>query len=191
MTVQRGFTLIELLVTIAVAGVLVAIAVPSFKSVITSTRLDTISSELTDTISFARSESVKRNKTITLCRTESAKSKKCEAGAVWEHWLVKQNASSDSEDKDGDGDDDDDDDDVIKRGNFSSHKASIQITTDKTLSSSKINFNTDGLARSGSNLLNNAHIIVCALDVTNNSIRKITLNAAGHTYINKESGVCP
>ncbi|MDY0205150.1 MAG: GspH/FimT family pseudopilin [Pseudomonas sp.] len=179
MTVQRGFTLIELLVTIAVAGVLVAIAVPSFKSVITSTRLDTISSELTDTISFARSESVKRNKTITLCRTESAKSKKCEAGAVWEHWLVKQNASSESED------------DVIKRGNFSSHKTSIQITTDENISSSKINFNTDGLARSGSNLLSNAHIIVCALDVTNNSIRKITLNAAGHTYINKESGVCP
>ncbi len=179
MTVQRGFTLIELLVTIAVAGVLIAIAVPSFKYIITKTRLDTTSLELSDAISFARSESVKRNRTIIFCKTQNAESANClTTGTAWEYWLVKQNANSSSED------------DVIKRGNFSSYKATIQITTANIIGN-KINFHTDGLARSGRSLLNNAHIIVCALGLTNNSKRTINISAAGQPSISKASGECP
>ena len=178
MTAQRAFTLIELLITIAVAGVLIAIAVPSFKSAIIGNQLNTISSELADAMSTARNESVNRNKTMILCRTDTAESAACKTGTIWEYWIIKQNTSTSKED------------DVIRRGNFSSQKASIEITTFK-IQDSKINFNTDGLVRSGSSLLDDAQFIVCTKNLTENTGRIIKLNAIGQVSIIKSDKECP
>jgi type IV fimbrial biogenesis protein FimT len=77
----RGFTLIELLVTIAIMGVLVALAVPSFKPTIERFRVRNAAEGLKDTLHFARSEAIKRggnvvvqriaNNTITGCTTSN------------------------------------------------------------------------------------------------------------------------
>jgi prepilin-type N-terminal cleavage/methylation domain-containing protein len=45
-TLQAGFTLIELVMTMAIAGILISIAIPSFTSVITSTRMTSGTNEL-------------------------------------------------------------------------------------------------------------------------------------------------
>ncbi|WP_205343182.1 GspH/FimT family pseudopilin [Denitrificimonas caeni] len=177
MSNNKAFTLIELLVTISVAGILIAIAVPSFSHMIIGYRLNTISAELAEVISFARSESIKRNKTITFCRAATETSAVCADGQLWTYWIIKQNASGTAED------------DVIKRGSINSHNASIQVTT-KNITGSKISVNTDGLARSGSTLLKDAQISVCATSGPAESIRVITLGAASQVSITKKTGVC-
>lgn len=175
---QKGFTLVELMVTVAIAAILISIAIPSFSSMITNNRLNTISSDLAEVISFARSESIKRNRSITFCRAAAANSTGCTTGTSWSHWIVKQNVTSSDED------------DVINRGSISSHNGSIQVTTDN-ITNSGISFTTDGLARSNSSLLSGAKITVCSTNDIAEPIRNINIGAASQISITKDSGDCP
>lgn len=59
-----GFTLIELMVTIAVAAILLAVAVPSFRHLIISNRLTTAANDVVTALTVARSESIKRNASV-------------------------------------------------------------------------------------------------------------------------------
>jgi type IV fimbrial biogenesis protein FimT len=61
---HKGFTLIELMITIAVLGVLVALALPSFQSILEGRRLVGAADDLYSNIQYARSEALKRNETI-------------------------------------------------------------------------------------------------------------------------------
>lgn len=62
----RGFTLIELVVALAVAGILLGIAVPSFQGMIAQQRVIHVASSLHSTLAIARSEAVKRNQAVTV-----------------------------------------------------------------------------------------------------------------------------
>lgn len=72
MKTQSAFTLIELMVTIAIAGILLAIAVPSFSELVSNNRLSARSNEMVSAIAFARSEAMKRGRPVTLCRSANS-----------------------------------------------------------------------------------------------------------------------
>lgn len=89
MQTTRGFTLIELMVTIAVLAIVIAIAAPSFTSVIQSNRTTALHHEILGAIQLARSEAVKRRKEVVVCRSENMTD--CANGADWTvGWLVKE-----------------------------------------------------------------------------------------------------
>ena len=62
----KGFTLLELAVVVGVAGMLLALATPSFLSMLRSTRLTTVTNQYIATLMFARSEAVKRALDVTV-----------------------------------------------------------------------------------------------------------------------------
>lgn len=63
---RNGFTIIELLTAIAILGILVALAVPSFNDLILSTRIKGAASDIYGALALARSEAIKRNSNVTI-----------------------------------------------------------------------------------------------------------------------------
>lgn len=69
---ERGFTLVELMVTLVVAVVLIAIAVPSFHTMIVSNKLTTAANDVVNAVAVARMEAIKRNAPTQLCSNVAA-----------------------------------------------------------------------------------------------------------------------
>lgn len=61
---HRGFTLIELMITITVLGIIVALALPGFKSILDGRKLVGAADNLYAALQYARSESIKQNTDI-------------------------------------------------------------------------------------------------------------------------------
>lgn len=67
----RGFTLVEMLITVAVLGILVAIAVPSFNNMIERNQVATASNDLLSSLLAARSEAVKQERNVVVAKDGS------------------------------------------------------------------------------------------------------------------------
>lgn len=166
----KGFTLIELMVTIAVAAILIGIAVPSFRGLIISNRLNTLSTELVDAISFARSESIKRNRNVVLCRAATAGANSCTSGSPWVHWVVLAG------------------NEVLRQGDINTYNNTLRVTS--SLTNNQVSFRGDGLARNGNNIITGEQSFrVCATSGAE-PIRNITFGAASRVSVTRAAGTC-
>jgi type IV fimbrial biogenesis protein FimT len=85
---QAGVTLIELLVVVSIAAILAAMAAPSFRSFINSTRQSSAAMQLVSDLNLARSEAIKRNAHILVCARNAAGTD-CVGSTNWQvGWLV-------------------------------------------------------------------------------------------------------
>ncbi|TMM45922.1 GspH/FimT family pseudopilin [Colwellia ponticola] len=64
---QQGFTLTELLITIAIAGIVLAIALPSLNNFIVKMRIDNQVSQLNRLVLTARNTAINTEQNVTLC----------------------------------------------------------------------------------------------------------------------------
>ncbi|MGB0218760.1 MAG: GspH/FimT family pseudopilin [Sinimarinibacterium flocculans] len=71
---ERGFTLLELLVAAAVLSIIAAVAVPSYRNLIQRNRVVTDANALLTTLTLARSEAIKRNDQVAICRSTDGSS---------------------------------------------------------------------------------------------------------------------
>lgn len=91
---QAGFTLIEVLMTAAIAAILVTVATPAMTSTIRSVQLTSATNDLFGSLLMARSEAVKRNSRVVLCK--SANGMGCTSSGSWEQgWIVFQDINND------------------------------------------------------------------------------------------------
>ena len=100
---NRGFTLIEMMVTITVLAILIALVTPSFRGVLRDNRAATQANALVGSLMLARTEAIKRNAPVVICRSNDGES--C-AGSEWEDgWIVwpDTNRSGTLNPDDGDG----------------------------------------------------------------------------------------
>lgn len=90
---QRGFTLIELMMVIAVMVVLVPISVSSLAEITDSIKLTSASNSLLSHILYARTEAIKRNNRVVLCKSTDGVA--CAAAGGWEQgWILFHDANN-------------------------------------------------------------------------------------------------
>jgi type IV fimbrial biogenesis protein FimT len=84
---QGGFTLIELVVSVTILVILAWVAVPSINSAMLGNRLASYANDFVASAQFARSEALKRNAPVILCRSSDGAA--CAADGDWtQGWIV-------------------------------------------------------------------------------------------------------
>lgn len=82
-----GFTLVEFLVVVAVMAILSSFAAQAFSGMINSVRLRSATDTFFSSIILARSEAIKRNARVVLCKSRSGSA--CDMAGGWEQgWVV-------------------------------------------------------------------------------------------------------
>lgn len=176
---RAGFTLVELMVTIFVAAILLAIAVPSFKHVIASSRLTTTANNMVSVLNAARMEAIKRNADVQFCGTVDGGSGSdlktacgtSQPGAVY---AITGTAASSS----------------------TVRVQAAPVVTAATLHLQTVNaiqFNAQGLGylAGQSAPYTGTVAVVCSSAISSDNIRTVTMTTGSILQTSKSSGDCP
>lgn len=188
---QSGFTTMELLTTLVLAGLLMAMAVPSFNRMVANNRIIDQTNDLVGALNIGRSEAIRRNTVVTLCRTGTASSNVCTTGnANWENWILVTGAGTGAATET-----------VVRRGTFGTYGNSQHVSS--SLDNGRIAFSPDGLARTGGALVGgvvdmsnsgadtDSHAFtVCSTKVSTDNIRTLTLGSSSRVTTTRETGTC-
>lgn len=86
---QQGFSLIELMVTIAIAGVLASIGMPSLQTTLQDNKMTALHNELLAALSFTRNTAVTQGSSATLCKANVSANACAENNASWKNgWII-------------------------------------------------------------------------------------------------------
>jgi type IV fimbrial biogenesis protein FimT len=97
---HRGFSLVESLVTLALVGALLALGASSLSDLFHGLRLQALSGDLFQQLLLARSEAIKRNGRVVLCKSPDGAG--CAADGAWEQgWILFQDRNNSGARDDG------------------------------------------------------------------------------------------
>lgn len=158
-----GFTLLELMITLAIAGIIAMIGIPSFQSLINNSRLTAHANDLLSALNYARSEAVSRNTDIVITKIGGAASE-------WEGgWTIHDGTE------------------LLKQheaiGNGYTLRTGNNYTTMLTYTSAGFSEGDTGLG--------NDSFTLCNADLDIASARKIVVNKIGRAYVQKGVTSCP
>jgi type IV fimbrial biogenesis protein FimT len=81
--------MLELVMTMAIVGVLLAIAIPSYKSITSTNRVAAEVNGLVGDLQFARSEAIKEGQSVIVCAANAAGTQCLTSGSAWAGgWIV-------------------------------------------------------------------------------------------------------
>ncbi|AOF82911.1 hypothetical protein BSY238_228 [Methyloversatilis sp. RAC08] len=161
---HAGFTMIELMIVVTLLAVLAAFAFPSFQSFIASNRLTAESNELLSGMNLARSEAVRVQRRVLLCRAAAADgvvnfsaTNGCVTTAnsePWQAWAVfvdeNSNGAIDGTER------------ILRMQAITGNALELISNDDLAAAGNRIAFRPDGMARGqGSLALQTAQIRVC------------------------------
>lgn len=90
-----GLTIIEVLVVVAIISIMAIVGIPSLQDFIRRAHISSQAHEFVGTMSYARSEAVKRGQRVTVCK--SADGSTCATAGNWDQgWIVFVDANNDN-----------------------------------------------------------------------------------------------
>lgn len=122
---NKGYSLIELLVSLAILGILLAVALPNFQDTIESNVTNSQAKLFMTTLNLARSEAIKRGRNVGICPSDDGLD--CEAASWSTGWIVFVDVNDDS---DGDSGSIDAGDIIIRVFDALGANSVVTVTTD-------------------------------------------------------------
>jgi type IV fimbrial biogenesis protein FimT len=169
----QGFTLVELMVALAIAAILMTVAVPSMQDAALNGKLRAQSNAFLASLHLARSEAIKRNGRVVLCKSSDGVD--CAVSGGWEQgWIVFSDNNNDAN-RAGDTDEV-----IVER-----HEplASGFLLRGGASVASYISFNPAGSTMSTSGALQFGSVTLCRSQPMSDQGKQIVLNAAGRARV--------
>lgn len=85
---SAGITLIEIIVVLAIVGIIIGVAIPSLSDLLRSNSVSNHVNRFVALANYARTEAVKRNRPITLCKSSDLTSCSNSESINWSHGVV-------------------------------------------------------------------------------------------------------
>lgn len=169
----RGFTLTELLVVLTIVAVLATVGMPSMAAITDSIRLSSASNVFLSNLHLARSEAIKRNGRVVLCK--SADGVSCAGSGGWEQgWLVFHDANNNGTLDSGES--------VIERAQPLA--GNLRLTGNLNVAS-YVSFVSTGATKLVGGGFQAGSLTLCRQSASGGEARRIILNAAGRPRIQR------
>lgn len=175
-----GFTLIELLIAMAVMAILITVAIPAYSNMLASHRLTSQSNTFLGSLHFARSEAIKRNGRVVVCKSSSGDG--CDASGGWQQgWIVFDDTNNNASLDAGEG--------LLRRGEALAEGFSM---TGNGPVEAYVSYTPFGLTKKTSGAWQGGTITLCQLAVSGGDARQIVISITGRPRINKTTATsCP
>lgn len=164
---QSGVSLTELMVTLAVLGILIGLAVPSFSQLIARNRLTASANEFVSAIQLARMEAIRRNGRVVMCPSTNGTT--C-SGSDWQRSIVffdadRDNAAGVS--------------DTVLRDVLAAQGGIVVKASAPLATNNRLWFSADGFARMGNPPVRSGDITLCSTKVNSGpNLRTVKVNVS-------------
>lgn len=164
---QAAYTLVELLVVIALTAILASLAIPSMSALLNSQRSSSLAFAFLNSLNLARSEAIKRNARVVLCK--SADALLCTRSGAWEQgWIVFHDVNNNAELDEGE--------EVIElRGAVA---PGLRLTGNTPVAN-YVSYSPSGAAKLVSGAFQAGTLTLCLVPVSEPDVRKLILSGTG------------
>lgn len=187
-----GFSLIELMIALAVLSIIISVGLPRMSVFFKGNRMVVNANDLIAGLNIARSEAIKRNSRVSICKSANAgeATPSCETAGGWDQgWFVfvegkdEGNVFGAFTATDG----------AILRINTGAEGANVTINADSTSIADYVTFTSRGAPKQRNGASQSGVLRVCDERGLSNA-RGVILNASGRvrtTKVSAKIGACP